>query len=101
VNIYTFGLRFGEASFGVQLASHMLPTYRQKGLSAQEQLRMDEDLIRRWSSGQHHNDKGAVLALSALCFHDPNEKTGEASGMRSHLGTHLANIRCLLGTNRP
>ena len=61
---------------------------------------MDEELIRRWSSGQHHNDKGAALALSALCFHDPNEKTGEASGMLSHLGMHPANIKCVLG-NKP
>ena len=100
VNIYTFGLRFGEASFGVQLASHMMPSYRQKHLSAQEQQRMDEELIRRWSSGLYHNVKGAVLVLSALCFHDPNEKTGEASGMRNHLGTRPANIRCLRG-NKP
>ena len=45
VNIYTFGLRFGEASFGVQLAHQFLPTYRGKKkqqLSAQEQQQTDE-----------------------------------------------------------
>ena len=102
VNIYTFGLRFGEASFGVQLAHQFLPTYRAKKLSAQEQQQTDEELIRQWSSGLFHNAKSAVLVISALCFHDPNERTaGHADGMRSHLGTHLANIRCLLKkTNR-
>jgi hypothetical protein len=42
VNIYTFGLRFGEASFGVQLGPHFLPTYREQKLSAQAQQQTDE-----------------------------------------------------------
>ena len=52
------------------------------------------------SSGFYHNVKGAVLAMSAPCFNDPNEKTGWESGMRSHLGTHHASIRRLLA-NEP
>ena len=75
MNIYTFGLRFGEAPFGVQLSDQMVPSYRRKSTSAQEIQRTDEELIRRWSSGLYHNVKGAVLAISARCFNDPSKKT--------------------------
>ena len=41
--------------------------------------------------GRVHDPNAAVLAVNALCFHDPGEDSG-----RGHLGTHPANINCFL-----
>ena len=38
-----------------------------------------------------HNPNAAVLAVNALCIHDPGEDCG-----RGHLGTHPANITCFV-----
>ena len=50
---------------------------------------VDAQLFDLWTQGRVPHPKAAVLAVNALCFHDPGEDSG-----RGHLGTRPANINC-------
>ena len=68
-SIYFLGLRFGRAYFGHELPANMVENYRKANI-AQENRALYARVFGTRGNGRIHNPNVAVLAVSALCFHD-------------------------------
>ena len=91
--IYSFGLTLGRVSFGEDMPADVLQRYRKATKHMKEVNHLDNNLFPFWTKCRAHDSNAAILAVNALGFHDPG---AEGSTRQGHLGTHPANITCVM-----